>query len=190
MRTRSGLIIFLTLGIILLLTGAISAPKAAAAVTCPSGGFYFYHAGNGLNGPVLDANGWSPPSWTIVWPEKPNDGSANNQLWCEQAGSANGTQGYFIWAYYSGQKVCLDVSGANFSSGAHILAYPCNWHYNELFHFAVVGSNAYNISPAYYPAENFLCLNVSGGIANGHHIILYACDTSANNERWSPQLGL
>ncbi|MDQ2815678.1 MAG: RICIN domain-containing protein [Actinomycetota bacterium] len=200
MRKRSRLITFLTLGIIILLPGVISTSaaasatqslglrKAAAAPTCGPRD-YFYHAGtNNYNSSVIDANGEVPPSWPIIWPEKPNNGSAANQIWCEQAGSANGTQGYFLWAYYDNKQVCLDVSGANYSSKTHILAYPCTWAANELFNFQYVASNTLIITPAYYSVEFFLCLNVSGGIANGHHIILYACDTNAENERFTPQV--
>lgn len=169
-------------------TGGLSPSAPDTSVSCNGtgfGGFHFYEVGSSTthaSGIVIGGGTFEkPPYKEVHHTEYPNDGSANAQIFCDQGGQAyepDGSllRGYFLWAYYNNQYVCLDVGSQNFSQGAHILAYPCAYAYNELFTYDATNSmSVYRMTPSYYSAQYNLCFNSSGGIYSNAFLILYAC---------------
>lgn len=136
----------------------------------------------------LNAEGFNIPARAIVWPAS----ATANEDWCVETGSAkdrygNTVTGSFMWTYYNNEYLCLNVSGENFSRGNSIVVYPCAWAYNELFDwYPISQQNAtYLFSPS-YGTGGFWCLNVSGGVIQGHPVILWDCNSSYQNEWWQP----
>jgi Ricin-type beta-trefoil lectin domain-like len=130
------------------------------------------------DGSVMDAKGYGNPASIDDY----GSNGGTNQQWalCEL------NDGYDeIVSDYNGQLMCLNVSDASYTSGEHLLAYPCN---------TVVAGNEQWRRPENTPDGNYsgfdylvpagnynLCANVSGGLGTGHLLILYACN-SGNNE--------
>jgi hypothetical protein len=126
------------------------------------------------NGSVMDASGYANPA-------NIDDYSSNggtNQQWalCEL------TNGYDeIVSDYNGNMMCLNVEDSSYTSGAHLLAWPCNtvvtgneqWRRPENTPDGSFSGYDYLV-----PAGNYsLCVNVKGGLGNGNLMILYACNT-------------
>ncbi|HEY0718036.1 MAG TPA: ricin-type beta-trefoil lectin domain protein, partial [Streptosporangiaceae bacterium] len=83
--------------------------------------------------------------------------------------------------------ICLDVPAFDYASGVQLDAYTCKGSANQQFtRTAPSGSTPIlAIRPAARPG---LCLNVSGGLAAGAAVILYACGAATTNyinEAWS-----
>ena len=130
------------------------------------------------NGSIMDAKGFGNPASIDDY----NSNGGTNQQWalCELS------DGYDeIVSDYNGNMMCLNVEDGSYTSGEHLLAWPCN---------TVVGGNEQWRRPENTPDGNFsgfdflgpagdynLCANVSGGLGNGHLLILYSCN-SGNNE--------
>jgi hypothetical protein len=130
------------------------------------------------NGTVMDAEGYGNPASIDDY----NSNGGTNQQWalCEL------NDGYDeIVSDYNGNMMCLNVENGDYTSGEHLLAWPCN---------TVVTGNEQWRRPENTPDSNYsgldylvpagdynLCANVSGGLGTGHLLILYSCN-SGNNE--------
>jgi hypothetical protein len=142
----------------------------------PSGPIFLY------DNNVLDASGFGNPAAIDDYPQ--NFGANQNWTLCEQPSGYDA-----IYAYYNGNYMCLNVSNSDYAPGTQLLAYQCNGgpSNNELFRQPAhtPDSNWYmggDEADYIVPAGNYsLCLNVSGGLGKGHHVILYG-QNSQNNE--------
>jgi Ricin-type beta-trefoil lectin domain-like len=129
------------------------------------------------NGTVMDAQGYGNPANIDDY----GSNGGTNQQWalCELS------DGYDeIVSDYNGNMMCLNVEDASYTSGEHLLAWPCN---------TVVSGNEQWRRPENTPDTNYsgfdylvpagnysLCANVSGGLGTGHLLILYACNSQDN----------
>ena len=122
------------------------------------------HGGRGSRIIVSPANPRSLPSKDI-WVVKPN---------------RNGT--FTLRAFYN-QALCLNVPASRYRSGIALNVWTCTGGANQKF---LITESPY--SPQYsalrpYPAAS-LCLAVSRGIAAGHPVIEFGCN-SARYENWA-----
>ena len=122
------------------------------------------HGGRGSRIIVSPANPRSLPSKDI-WVVKPN---------------RNGT--FTLRAFYN-QALCLNVPASRYRSGIALNVWTCTGGANQKF---LITESPY--SPQYsalrpYPAAS-LCLAVSRGIAAGHPVIEFGCN-SAKYENWA-----
>ena len=129
------------------------------------------------NGTVMDATGYGNPARI----EDYNSTGGTNQQWalCQLS------DGYDeIVSDYNGNLMCLNVDNASYTSGTHLLAWPCN---------TVVAGNEQWRRPENTPDTNYsgffylvpagdwnLCANVAGGLGIGHQLVLYSCNAQDN----------
>jgi ricin-type beta-trefoil lectin protein len=152
-------------------------PNAAPASVDPASKCYKAGEITLTDGSVMDAQGFGNPA--PIDDFNPNGGANQQWAWCQLS------NGYDeIVSVYNGQMMCLNVSGGNFTSGTHLVAWPCNT--------VVTGNEQWrrpentpdpNFSGFSYlvPAGNFnLCVNVAGGFGSGHLMILFACNAQPN----------
>ncbi len=122
------------------------------------------HGGRGSRIIVLPANPQSLPS-NDIWVVKPN---------------ANGT--FTLRAFYN-QALCLNVPASRYRSGTALNVWTCTGGANQKF---LITDSPYSLQYSAirpYPKAS-LCLAVSGGIAAGHPVIEFGCN-SAKYENWS-----
>jgi len=121
------------------------------------------HGGRGSRIIVSPANPRSLPSKDI-WVVKPN---------------RNGT--FTLRAFYN-QALCLNVPASRYRSGIALNVWTCTGGANQKF---LITESPYSLQYSAirpYPAAS-LCLAVSRGIAAGHPVIEFGCN-SAKYENW------
>lgn len=152
-------------------------PNAAPASVDPASKCYQGGEITLTDGSVVDAQGFGNPAQIDDF--NPNGGANQQWAWCQLS------NGYDeIVSVYNGQMMCLNVSNGSYTSGTHILAWPCN---------TVVTGNEQWRRPENTPDPNFsgfsylvpagnynLCVNVAGGLGSGHDMILFACNAQDN----------
>jgi hypothetical protein len=114
----------------------------------------------------------------IVWPANPQS-LPSNDIWVVKPNS-NGT--FTLRASYN-QTLCLDVPASRYRPGTALNVWTCTGGANQEF-LITESPNALQYSALRpYPAAS-LCLAVSRGIAAGHAVIEFGCN-SASYENWA-----
>ncbi|MER6514573.1 ricin-type beta-trefoil lectin domain protein [Nonomuraea sp. NPDC001636] len=143
--------------------------EVTAQANCPFG--IWPNNGNGQS-LVLDVDrAGGSGSKTIVWTW--NGGA--NQRW-EHGGQTNTT----IVPCHN-RSLCLDAAGGQTANGTWVIVYRCNGGWNQrwdLEHPWGAGWVRFRLH------GTSKCLNVNGGIARGHNVILWPCNNEVN-ERWT-----
>lgn len=147
------------------------------------------------DGNVLNAQGCGDPAHLIEYAYAPSgcDAGQNEVWWGYYVTPGSGQDNY--WAFYSqygssgSRYMCFNVQGYAYTSGTHILAYSClnSFTGNERFYQTNAPKKPNSSAYWYYIhplADGNLCLNVQGGNASGHDVILYPCN-GGTNERFA-----
>jgi len=169
--------------------GALTVVGAVPAQAFPTGDTVYIQASDG-SGLEFNAFGCHTDTVVVLYAHDTSCDNGHNEIFEFYKLS----DGYDIaFASYAGHYECLNVYGSNYANYTKIYAWTCDTlssaTHNEQFRqpentFDPHYSGLWWIIPGYQPNQNQYCLNADGGIGSGHNIILYDCNSQAN-EAWT-----